>query len=72
MVINEWLNSTKDCARHIYRHHYMCFIKEMNQTLIASTVKKVLACGKKLPLFVALKEACHRARSLDMEVMEAN
>jgi hypothetical protein len=34
--------------------------------------KKVLTCGKKLPLFVALKEACHRARSLDMQVMEAN
>lgn len=45
-------------ARRIYRHRHKCFIKEMYQTF-----------GKNIPLFVALKEACHRARSLDMEVM---
>jgi hypothetical protein len=39
MVINERLNSTKDYARHIYMHHYMCYIEEMNQTLIASKQK---------------------------------
>jgi len=38
----------------------------MNQTADSNLSKKVLVSGKEIPLLVALKEACHKARSLDI------
>jgi hypothetical protein len=38
----------------------------MNQTADSNHSKKALVSGKVLPLLVALKEACHKARSLDI------